>query len=444
MSKYTFQEIPFRQAYIHGLIFGKSYWRENVAGGVTYVSLEEKKRYDAGEPVPSDVYVKWEKMSKSKGNVIDPMELIAQYGCDTTRMTLCSLPNSRQIDLDLGQFQDKQRFMTKIWNGASFVLGNIGAAPALTKESLARGIDPNLFTVEDFWIFSRLQAFARDLNQNLEGLQFDRVAYDMYQFFWNEFCSTYLELSKSTLHSTSVSPEVRENKQKVLVVVLDNILRLFHPTIPFITEELFGHLKGYFSGIVAAEGADPLTKNTLRALSAPSIVKAAFPQEAVFDGIPDRDTEFTTLVELSKKISQVLGASDASHTPSTVYIQGDADDWLIRVLRQNQHFVTSFNRKATLVFIPKEAPIPAKGTTFTIGSVTVSIAVPEETMHKQVALLQKKRDALQNQISGFNVQLASESFLVRAPQKIVEDTRSKRAEFVRQLNEVVEALQKLQ
>src|SRR3989344_7682440 len=138
MGEYVMGSVPFQESFLHGLIYGKSYWREGQAG-VHYVGKGEKRTYDLGETLPQDVYSKWEKMCKSKGNVIDPLELIEEYGTDAVRFALASsVTYARQIDLDLRRFEEYKNFANKIWNGARFVFMNL---EGLSSNQFSQGID---------------------------------------------------------------------------------------------------------------------------------------------------------------------------------------------------------------------------------------------------------------------------------------------------------------
>jgi valyl-tRNA synthetase len=166
MGEYVMRDVPFHNAFLHGLIYGKSYWRVRPDGMISYVDSAEKKRYDLGAPVPSDVESKWEKMSKSKGNVLDPIELIKDYGTDALRMALCSsVTYARQIDLDLRRFEEYKNFANKLWNGARFVLLNLqgGELPALSAEALMQGLDESELSLEDRWILSVLNRTIKEL-----------------------------------------------------------------------------------------------------------------------------------------------------------------------------------------------------------------------------------------------------------------------------------------
>ena len=228
----------FPETFVHGLIYGKSYWTYNKDGGVAYVDAKQRHAYDLGAPLPPEVHSKWEKMSKSKGNVIDPIEIIENYGTDAMRLALCSVAtHARQIDLDLRRFEEYKNFINKMWNGARFVFLH------LEDLSIGNGIDQKLLSLEDQWILSRLNKVTAEINTHLANYAFDRVAQEAYRFFWDEFCADYLELVKPTLFGKTGTPELRANKQRILLVVLCNLIRLFHPMAPFVTEELFSQLK---------------------------------------------------------------------------------------------------------------------------------------------------------------------------------------------------------
>ena len=185
MGEETFGEAPFPETFLHGLIYGKSYWRPNRDGGITYVTGEEKQSYDRGTPLPKKVHSKWEKLSKSKGNVIDPLEMIDEFGTDAVRMTLCSCANqSPQIDLDRRRFEEFRNFANKVWNGARFVFMH------LEDLKIESGIDYDALKLEDRWILSALNRVNKEVNESLASYQFDQAAIASYNFFWKEFCST--------------------------------------------------------------------------------------------------------------------------------------------------------------------------------------------------------------------------------------------------------------
>ncbi|MGD2170450.1 MAG: valine--tRNA ligase, partial [Chlamydiota bacterium] len=273
MSEYALSEVPFRETFLHGLIYGKSYWKEQ-DHHLQYLSFEEKKKYDLGEKIPKDVFSKWEKMSKSKGNVIDPVEIINEYGADAMRMALTSsVTHARQIDLDRRKFEEFKNFANKIWNGARFIFMNISDLP---KEELSKGLDSSLFTLEDKWILSLLNKNISLVRKYLDSYQLDKAANLAYEFFWKEFCAYYLELIKPTIFGKQLTVAHKKNKQKILVILLSSLARLLHPMAPFITEEIFSILKEMFASNEIESAIDPYTKDTLDALACNACMKASY------------------------------------------------------------------------------------------------------------------------------------------------------------------------
>ena len=272
MGKYVMDEFPFPETFVHGLIYGKSYWREGEKGAIHYVSPEERLKYDLGEPLPKEVRSKWEKMSKSKGNVIDPLEIIETYGTDAMRMALTSaVTHARQIDLDRRRFEEFKNFANKVWNGARFALMNLSD---LSKEQLTKGLSPDLYTIEDRWILSRLMRAISGMNEHLNSYAFDKAATLAYTFYWDELCAYYLELIKPYLFGKVGTKEERENKQKILLTVLVHALLLLHPMAPFITEEIFAKIKELLGPLPSD------AKNfVVRALSADLCALSLFPTE---------------------------------------------------------------------------------------------------------------------------------------------------------------------
>ena len=177
-----------------------------------------------------------QKMSKTKGNVVDPLDLLHEYGADAVRFTLLSLSaQGRDIKLSTDRIQSNRAFMNKLWNSARFVMMNL---PDGTYESPADISDR--LSVEDRWILTRLQDVSKESVKALAEYRFNEYALNLYQFIWDEFCSWYLELTKSALYGED---EGRKYVARcVLIHVLENLLRMLHPAAPFITEEIWRRL----------------------------------------------------------------------------------------------------------------------------------------------------------------------------------------------------------
>jgi valyl-tRNA synthetase len=188
-----------------------------------------------------------QKMSKSRGNVIDPLEVLEKYGTDSFRFTLAAFAaQGRDIRLSEERIAGYRNFTNKIWNASRFALGNLqgfdpGRPPGEGKLSLA-----------DRWILSRLNRTISELRRGLDGYKFNEAASALYQFLWHEFCDWYVELIKPDLYQEK-DPGRRWTAQSVLARVMDASLRLLHPFMPFITEEIWQNLPGNEGSIMVAE-----------------------------------------------------------------------------------------------------------------------------------------------------------------------------------------------
>ena len=354
MGEYAMDDVPFRETFLHGLIYGKSYWRNTKDGGVAYVSSEEKKRFDLGENPPKDVESKWEKMSKSKGNVIDPIELIEDYGTDAMRLALCSsVTHARQIDLDRRKFEEFKNFANKIWNGARFVFLNV---EDLTAEELSAGLDLSILSLEDRWILSVFNRTIAELNESLASYTFDRLATRAYEFFWNDFCATYVELVKPTLFGKAGTPELRKNRQKLLAILLSGAIRLLHPIAPFITEEIFSLLKERFSEVKPAK--DSYTQDFAAAMHSPACMKAPYPQ--VFDRTHISFETEEMIAELFKLVYAIRNIRAEMQIPPSekteLFLFGDSP-----LAKENQGILLALTPTSALQFTSNEADLPAFG-----------------------------------------------------------------------------------
>lgn len=439
MGEYTTGTLPFPETFLHGLIFGRSYWRYNKDGSVAYVDPKERLGYELGEPIPKEVHAKWEKMSKSKGNTIDPIEIIETYGTDAMRIALCSITtHARQIDLDRRKFEEYKNFINKIWNGARFVFQNI---ETMTKVELSKGIDPKLLSLEDKWILSRLNGCIERVDAHLSSYYFDRTAQEIYHFFWDEFCAYYIELVKPTLFGKVGTREQKENKQKILAVCLGAIIRLFHPIIPFITEELFEKLKGLFPG--SGNSKDPYVNELLKALSSPACIVAPFP--TVIDPLAiSKEVEegFSQVGEVITAIRTIRAEMQLSPgVECALHVVGEETP-LMRLLRENQGMVSALIRLSSITF-GKKGPEKGLLATAHVSNLRLIVPLPEEMREKERLRLHKNRDKLIDQQRQLAGKLGNESFVSRAPKELVDSTKQLLSQTEVELTEVGKKLEQL-
>ncbi|MCE2982491.1 MAG: class I tRNA ligase family protein, partial [Parachlamydia sp.] len=443
MGNYAMGQPPFPQTFLHGLIYGKSYWRENPEGGIEYAPEDERLQYDLGKPVPKEVFSKWEKMSKSKGNIIDPLEMIDMYGTDAVRMALCaSATQARQIDLDRRRFEEYKNFANKMWNGARFVLMNLEGNEQqntlpLTAEAFSQGLDESLLTLEDRWILSKLGATVKNVNAHLANYHFDQAALEAYDFFWKEFCAYYLEVTKPALFGKLGTPQERLNKQKLLVIVLCQAIRLMHPMAPFITEELFHALKARLEGITLVEGIDPYTKECIIALQKTACLIAPYPKVVrESDCHPEIDAAFETLEQVVYTIRNIRGEMKLPPSMATdVYIIGQPLDPEWQAVKENTAIIPALVR-INRIIVSTETPELAFASTGVYHGLKILLPLPPEMVEAEKTRLIKEEEKISQNIDKLKNQLSNQEFLMRAPPAVIEKLKMQISQNEQELSEI--------
>ncbi len=416
MGECMLESPPFHETFIHGLIYGRSYWRVQEDSSILYVTGKERLSYDLGEPTPSDIHAKWEKMSKTKGNIIDPIEIIESYGTDAMRMALCfSATHARQIDLDRRRFEEFKNFANKIWNGARFVLSNITLSP----EKLSEDIDTKLLTIEDRWILSSLARLTQTVNTHLTNYGSDKAASAAYEFFWKEFCAYYVELVKPTLTGRAYTEAHKENKQKLLAIILCSSLRLLHPMAPFITEELFSLMKPKIDPEARAQ--DPHTQELIQALAAPACIVSPYPMPLTQDIDLQAEETFNFLYEIVYAARTIRGEMQIPpHIATDLFLSATPDELLS--LEEHTPFFKALLRIGTLHYTEKPPQFPCAATTL-VRTICLTIPLPEEMRSQEKVRLTKEKERLVHQYNLACTQLSNKEFAEKAPAALVEKTK---------------------
>lgn len=426
-------ETPFPEAFLHGLIYGKSYWRQIPHTGCVYVGAEERKEYDLGKPLPADVHAKWEKMSKSKGNIIDPIEIIASFGADACRMALASsTTEAPQIDLDLRRFEEFKNFANKVWNGARFVFMNL---EDLSPEIFSQGLRLDLLTLEDHWILARLKRVCQLVNQHLESYHFDKAATEAYEFYWNELCAYYLEVSKPYLFAKIGTTELRQNKQKLLLILLLQAIRLLHPMAPFITEELFSHIRRLFGSATITQKADALTLEAIQALHSTACIVAPFPKPHDIALQDEATANFELLCSIVYCIRNIRGEMKvpAAMAVDVVVVSNENDPAFV-LAKANTSILASLVKTKTISFA---ASAPETAASFTsVGTLNVYVLLPKELQTEERARLQKEKERLEKLLVGLEAKLANTDFLEKAPPDVVKKLLLSKDETKTKLKEI--------
>ena len=458
MGEFAMEEVPFPETFLHGLIYGKSYWRNNPGGGITYVTEKERQDYDMGKTMPKDVHFRWEKMSKSKGNIIDPLEIIEEYGTDAMRMALCaSATQAREIDLDRRRFEEFRNFANKVWNGARFVLINLEGdtaqgTTALTAEALSEGLDESLLSLEDRWILSALNRTVRDVNSKLSAYLFDQSALEAYDFFWKEFCSYYVEIVKPVLFGKAGTAAERTNKQKLLVIVLCQAIRLIHPMAPFITEELFQVLKkrleikvtGLKTGENRVRKIDPYTAECIEALQREACAVSAYPQVIREDDInPVIDQTFDLVERVVYTIRNIRGEMKLPPGAATdVHIIGSAIDPNFALISSNKAIISALVRTNN-ISMHTEEPRTGFACTGIVDALKILIPLPEQMLQQEKVRLAKEKDRLVVNLERIKGQLSNTEFVRNAPAQLIEKQKQLLGQSEKDLVEILSKLEVL-
>ncbi|MFQ5994744.1 MAG: valine--tRNA ligase [Acidiferrobacterales bacterium] len=423
-------DVPFREVYVHGLV-----------------------RDAHGD-----------KMSKSKGNILDPLDLIdgidletlvekrttglmqpamapkiaeatrkefphgiPAYGTDALRFTFASLATQgRGINFDTGRIQGNRNFCNKLWNAARYVLMNTeGHDCGLKNENFA-------LTDADRWIVSRLQQVEDQVETAIRGYRFDLMAQVLYGFVWDEYCSWYLELSKVTLSDPSSSPEFMRGTRRTLVRVLETLLRLIHPIMPFITEEIW-------------QSVAPLSGK-----QGDTIMTQPYPQ-AEPERIDQQATATVTwAMAVTTGVRNIRGEMDiAPGKRLRALLQPVDDSGHDGANADREHFersssyVVSLAGLETLDWLESGASVEASATSL-VGNLKVFVPfgslIDKQAEEQRLA---KEKEKISENLDRARNKLANPDFVERAPDNVVEEERRRVTEFETALKEIDAQLEKI-
>jgi valyl-tRNA synthetase len=354
------------------------------------------------------------KMSKSKGNIIDPLVLIDEYGADALRFTLAAMAaQGRDIKLSTQRVEGYRNFATKFWNACRFAEMNGCGVPAgfdarQAKETLNR------------WIAHETARAAREVTEAIEGYRFNEAAGAAYRFVWNTYCDWYIELAKPLL--TGSDDAAKAETRAMVAWVRDQVLALLHPFMPFVTEELWA---------VTAEGGAP--RASLLAL-------APWP---AFEGLQDEtaEAEIGWVVDLVTAIRSVRAEMNISPaTPMPLMLAGVSADTRARAGRWGE-FLKRLARLGDITFA--DAP-PQGSVQLLVRGETAALPLKGVVdLAAERARLEKEMSKVEADIKRVDAKLGNAQFLARAPEEVVEEEREKRDEAQARQQKIIEALERL-
>jgi valyl-tRNA synthetase len=403
-----------------------------------------------------------QKMSKSKGNVLDPLDMIdgigiedllekrtgnmmqpqlaekiaartrkqfpdgiEPHGSDALRFTLCALASTgRDINWDMKRLEGYRNFCNKIWNASRYVLMNVQSEEGGVEDCGQDGSDNYKLSLADRWIISRLQQAEIDVTAAIDSYRFDLAAQALYDFVWNEYCDWYLELSKPVLWDENGDPELKKGTRRTLVRVLEAVLRLAHPMLPFITEEIWQTIAPFAGVELNAEGD--------------TIMLQAFPvaDESKIDDAALADIEWLkTVIVGVRNIRGEMNISPAKALP--IYMtKGDANDQ--RRLDENRQFLSKLASLESITWLenPNDAPLCA-----TALAGDLEILVPMAGLidvEAELARLDREIDKNALEAKKLTGKLSNAKFVDNAPAEVVAKERQKLSDFESSLTQLQE------
>lgn len=355
------------------------------------------------------------KMSKSLGNGIDPMDVVEKYGADSLRWFLLNgTAPGQDTRFSYTKMDSAWNFINKIWNASRFVIMNLPEDAAA-----AHMPDVDTFDLSDKWIFDKLNRVVKKVTRLFDEFQFGEAGREMYNFIWNDFCDWYIEISKVALNGTDEI--LKKHKQDNLVWILDQILRLIHPIMPFVTEKLW--------------------------LSMPhngkSIMVASYPvAHPEFENhVAEQDMEF--LIEIIKAVRNIrmeVNAPMSSAIDIMIQLDNSKDK---HILLDNRDYVENFlHPKSLVVDTNVVAPKSAKSAVIAGAQIFVPLAELVD-LSEEIAKMDKEIDHLQEEVKRCKAKLANKGFVAHAPEAVIEKEKAKQADYESQLAGAVQRLKEL-
>ncbi|HKU77667.1 MAG TPA: valine--tRNA ligase, partial [Pyrinomonadaceae bacterium] len=385
-----------------------------------------------GDEPFADVYItgtvldsQGQRMSKTKMNGIDPLEVFDKFGVDATRLTLAQV-GSTDTRWNEKQVESYRNFANKIWNAARFCLLNSEGAevkPEILEQSTA---------LHDRWIVSRLNRAARDLNAAINAYEFHGAVQILYHFFWDDFCDWYIELAKADVTAEQDSAARTEARTRLLTV-LEHALRLLHPFMPYITEELWQRLPGDKHLHAAYAGAQP------------TVMLTAYPEGAANLIDEAAESEMQAIIELISRVRNIRSEMNIKPVERIPVVVASPDDKVRRVFSSAREQISRLVRASELTVSERlDAP---KASARAVLSGGAELAVPLEGLidfEQERRRLHREQEKLQAEATKLEAQLGNPNFVERAPVERVNEVRERIAAIAQQSSQLQQTVENLQ
>ena len=366
-----------------------------------------------------------QRMSKTKMNGVDPIDVFDKFGVDATRLTLAQV-GSTDTRWNEKQVESYRNFANKIWNAARFCLLNSEGAevkPEILEQSTA---------LHDRWIVSRLNRAARDLNAAINAYDFHGAVQTLYHFFWDDFCDWYIELAKADVTAEQDSAARTEARTRLLTV-LEHALRLLHPFMPYITEELWQRLPGEKGLHAAYSGAQP------------TVMLTAYPEGATNLVDEAAESEMQVIIELISRVRNIRSEMNIKPGERIPVVVASSSENLRRVFSSARDQISRLVR-ASEVTVNERLDAP-KASARAVLSGGAELAVPLEGLidfEQERRRLQREQEKLQAEATKLEAQLGNPNFVERAPVERVNEVRERIAAIAQQSSQLQQTVENLQ
>ena len=373
---------------------------------------------------------KGQKMSKSKGNTIDPVKIIDKYGCDALRFTMTSLCTYGGQDIKMSEerFEYGRNFANKIWNASRFVLMNLDGVDN-------KDIEFDSLTIADKWILDKLNKTAKEVNENIENFRIGEVAHILYDFFWNSYCDWYVEIAKIQLQDNTL----KANTQRVLRYVLDMSLRMLHPIMPHITEQIWQLIPKADCDLRAnrlakLQGCADLLDASNQAARA--LIVAEFPTFKEELEFPKEAQEMELVFETITSLRNVRQSFNIS--PSVKCdIEIRAEQSEKPIFEAIESYIKRLARVENISYADMNAPVPPKSATAVVSASKIILPLADLIdLDAEIARQQKKLDKLTGEKKSMLGRINNPKFVANAPKELIEQTKSRINEIEIQENTI--------
>ena len=357
---------------------------------------------------------KGQKMSKSKGNTIDPVQIIDKYGCDALRFTMTSLCTYGGQDIKVSdeRFEYGRNFANKLWNASRFVIMNLDGVDN-------KPIDREKLTLVDKWILNQLNETAKTVNQYMKEYRIGEIAHELYDFFRSEYCDWYVEIAKIQLQDA----DLKRNTQRVLRYVLDMSLRMLHPIMPHITENVWGLIPGEKETSALIIAKYPVYEEAL-----------SFPKEA-----EEMKLVFETITSL-RNVRQSFNIP----TSATVDVEIRAEGKEKEIFTEIEAYIRRLAKVNNITYAEMNVPTPPKSAAAVVSASKLVVPLADLIdLDAEIKRQEKKLEKLTNEKNSLEGRMKNEKFVANAPKELVEQTNARIAEISAQQDVIKDLIDSL-